>query len=229
MPICGIAGCKSGADEVELALARQKAVSFSPVEYVACLAKAKEKAARRLPKSEKDCNLLFGRLVERESMLHGPMYTAFFKAQIDWYEAVAKHQAAKAKGDSAKDNPHCGCKCKKAWYDGVKRGYDVNMICAYAPHSGHATETKEEFYADLSEEIAGCHGRFYVGGDFNARIHSVREHDTAVCGPLILGRGMEYLNTMNEQTKESRALFLGWWKMHHLSILNSQFSKPAEK
>jgi hypothetical protein len=84
------------------------------------------------------------------------------------------------------------------------------MICAYAPHSGHATETKEEFYADLSEEIAGCHGRFYVGGDFNARIHSVREHDTAVCGPLILGRGMEYLNTMNEQTKESRALFLGW-------------------
>ena len=103
------------------------------------------------------------------------------------------------------------------------------MICAYAPHSGHATETKEEFYADLSEEIACCHGRFYVGGDFNARIHYVREHDTVVCGPFILGRGMEYLNTMNEQTKESRALFLGWCKMHHLSILNSQFSKPAEK
>ena len=103
-------------------------------------------------------------------------------------------------------------------------GYDVTMICAYAPHSGHATETKEEFYADLSEEIACCHGRFYVGGDFNARIHYVREHDTVVCGPFILGRGMEYLNTMNEQTKESRALFLGWCKMHHLSILNSQAS-----
>jgi hypothetical protein len=34
---------------------------------------------------------------------------------------------------------------------------------------------------------------------------------------------------MNEQTKENRALFLGWRKMHHLKILNSQFSKPPKK
>ena len=40
---------------------------------------------------------------------------------------------------------------------------------------------------------------------------------------------MEYLNTMNDQTKESRALFLGWCKMHHLKILNSQFSKPLDR
>ena len=40
---------------------------------------------------------------------------------------------------------------------------------------------------------------------------------------------MEYLNTMNEKTKESRALFLGFCKMHHLRILNSVFSKPPEK
>jgi len=40
---------------------------------------------------------------------------------------------------------------------------------------------------------------------------------------------MEYLNHMNEKTKESRALFLGWCKMHRLTILNSQFSKPPDK
>ena len=103
------------------------------------------------------------------------------------------------------------------------------MICAYAPHSGHATETKEKKYADVSEEIACCHGRFYVGGDLNARFQYVREHDTVVCGPFILGRGMECLNTMNEQTKGSRARFLGWCKKDHFLISNRQFSKPAEK
>jgi len=40
---------------------------------------------------------------------------------------------------------------------------------------------------------------------------------------------MEYLNNMSEQTKESRALFMGWCKLHRLAILNSQFSKPPEK
>ena len=48
---------------------------------------------------------------------------------------------------------------------------------------------------------------FYVGGDFNARIHHIRAGDADVCGPYVIGRGMEYLNHMNEKTKESRALF----------------------
>ena len=108
-------------------------------------------------------------------------------------------------------------------------GFDVTMICAYAPHSGRSTEDKEMFYEQLSEEITSCHGRYLIGGDFSARIHYVREVDADVCGPYIIGRGMEYLNTMNDQTKESRALFLGWCKMHHLKILNSQFSKPLDR
>ena len=81
------------------------------------------------------------------------------------------------------------------------------MICAYAPHSGRSTEDKEMFYEQLSEEITSCPGRYLIGGDFNARIHYVREVDADVCGPYIIGRGMEHLNTMNDQTKESRALF----------------------
>jgi len=77
--------------------------------------------------------------------------------------------------------------------------------------------------------MALCRGNFYVGGDFNARIHHIREGDADVCGPYIIGRGMEYLNHMNEKTKESRALFLGWCKKHCLTILNSQFSKPLDR
>ena len=50
-----------------------------------------------------------------------------------------------------------------------------------------------------------------------------------MCGPNIIGRGMEYLNHMNEKTKESRAFFLGWCKKHCLTILNSQFSKPLDR
>ena len=108
------------------------------------------------------------------------------------------------------------------------QGY-VTMISAYAPHSGYQTEDKEAVYEQLSEEIACCHGRYFIGGDFNARIHYLRETDADVCGHYIIGRGMEYLNNMNEQTKENRALFLGWCKRHHLKVLNNQFSKPQEK
>ena len=53
--------------------------------------------------------------------------------------------------------------------------------------------------------------------------------DADVCGPYISGRGMDCLNNMNERTKESRAHILGWCEMHRLAILNSQFSKPADK
>ena len=108
-------------------------------------------------------------------------------------------------------------------------GFDVTIITAYAPHSNYDTEVKENFYDSPSDEIMSVHGRYCVGGDFNARIHFVRETDTDVCGPHILGRGMEYLNGMSEKTKESRALFLGFCKMHNLRILNLQFSCPPKK
>lgn len=88
-------------------------------------------------------------------------------------------------------------------------------------------------YIYISAEVTSCHGRYIIGGDFNARIHYLRKVDTDVyplrtkvdtdvCGPYIIGRGMEYLNNMSDQAKESRA---HWCKTHHLKILNSQFSK----
>ena len=57
----------------------------------------------------------------------------------------------------------------------------------------------------------------------------MREVDADVCGPYILGRGMEYLNTMNDKTKESRALFLGFAKLHSLKILNTTVSKTPDR
>ena len=108
-------------------------------------------------------------------------------------------------------------------------GGDVRFVCAYAPHSAYPTEDKEEFYDKLAEHVQQFKGKQFIGGDFNARIHHVRECETDVCGPFILGRGLEYLNNMNERTKESRALFLGFCQMQSLRILNSQFSKPPNK
>jgi exonuclease III len=108
-------------------------------------------------------------------------------------------------------------------------GGDVRLVCAYAPHSAYPTEDKEYFYDKLAEHVQQFKGRQFIGGDFNARIHHVRECEKDVCGPYILGRGLEYLNTMNERTKESRALFLGFCQMQSLRIMNSQFSKPPIK
>ena len=91
----------------------------------------------------------------------------------------------------------------------ASHGYDLTFICAYAPHSGYPTDTKEEFYDQLSKEIALCRGHFYVGGDFNARIHHIRAGDADVCVPYVIGRGMEYLNHMNEKQKKAERFSSG--------------------
>ena len=109
------------------------------------------------------------------------------------------------------------------------QGADISFLSVYAPHSTHDTETKEAFYDTLSDEVSRTKGIYYVGGDFNARIHHVRESDKEVCGPHILGRGLGYLNIMNDSTKESRSPFLGFAKIHHLKVMNSLFHKPVEK
>jgi hypothetical protein len=71
-------------------------------------------------------------------------------------------------------------------------GSPMTFICAYAPHSGHNTEVKEDFYEQLSTEISQTKGRYFIGGDFNARLHYVREHEKDCCGQYIIGRGNDY-------------------------------------
>ena len=103
-------------------------------------------------------------------------------------------------------------------------GSEISFFAVYAPHSLHDIEVKDTFY-----KIARARGVYYIGGDFNARIHHVREVDVDVCGPHILGRGREYLDSVNESTRESRDMFLGFAKLHSLKIMNTFFSKPPEK
>ena len=105
----------------------------------------------------------------------------------------------------------------------------ISFFCAYAPHSSYDMEYKEEFYNQLSDEIASTTGIYYIGGDFNARIHHVRDADKDVCGPNILGRGLQYLMSMNDKTRENRDLFLSFAKIHGTKILNSLFLKPPHK
>ena len=108
-------------------------------------------------------------------------------------------------------------------------GEVMPLSFALTPHPVLIPQSKKKHSMMLSQEVQRNKGRFFVGGDFDARIHFVREVDCDVCGPHIIGRGMEYLDNMNARTKESRAIFLGFCRMHHLRILNSQFSKPPEK
>ena len=105
-------------------------------------------------------------------------------------------------------------------------GSDVSFFAAYAPHTAYDVEAKETFYDKLSDEILNTRGTYYIGGDFNARLHYVRNIDKEVCGTHILGRGMAYLDGMSESTKENGALFLGFCKIH---ALNVQFPKPPHK
>ena len=76
-------------------------------------------------------------------------------------------------------------------------GTDISFFAIYAPHSAHALEEKESFYDLLSDEILQTKGSYYVDGDFNARLHYVRNIDKDVCGPHTLGRGMAYLDGMS--------------------------------
>jgi hypothetical protein len=99
-------------------------------------------------------------------------------------------------------------------------GSPLTFITAYAPHSGSNTGIKEDFYEDLSLEISKSRGRFYIGGDFNARIHHVIDTDVDVCGRNFIGRGLDYIYIVNENSKENRAEF-GFCKIHNLYIMNS--------
>lgn len=65
----------------------------------------------------------------------------------------------------------------------------------------------------------------FLGGDFNARIHFVRETDT----DYVAHNSRTGYRIFKRNEKESSALFLGFCNMRHLRILNAQFSKPPEK
>ena len=108
-------------------------------------------------------------------------------------------------------------------------GGDINFVSNYAPHAGYNLEDKEIFYETLSETLNGIRGKFYIGGDFNARIYHVRDIDTEAIGPHIICRDEPYLATMAEGTRDSRNLFISFLKTQELIALNTVFDKPPDK
>ena len=89
------------------------------------------------------------------------------------------------------------------------QGTILNIICAYAPQAGSSDNIKDSFYKKLKETIESIptHEVIIVVGDFNARLHHIYDNELENFGKHILGRGEQYLETMNQQTKDNRQKF----------------------
>ena len=109
------------------------------------------------------------------------------------------------------------------------KGADTTFVAPYAPHSGLLSETKDQFYTDLSEALESIKGSYFVGGDFNARQYSMRENEMDHFGNHIIDKGREALYSMGDKTKENRNLFVGFCKTHDLIAINTMFEKPARQ
>lgn len=111
------------------------------------------------------------------------------------------------------------------------RSYGINfsLLGTYAPHSGHSTQIKEDFYDTLQSHVEGSNEVLLVGGDFNARLHHRYPTETDALGPNIFGRGREYLEQVAEKTRENRDLFMDFCRMNSFVVLNTLFDKPLSK
>ena len=61
-------------------------------------------------------------------------------------------------------------------------GCEIKFIAAYARTAGKDTETKIDFYNELTKSINSTHGNVYVAGDFNARIYERLATEKEVIG-----------------------------------------------
>ena len=67
-------------------------------------------------------------------------------------------------------------------------GTNITFICGYAPHSGHTTAVKEDFYDRLHLICNEITEHVFIGGDFSARLQ------------------YRYLEGVAQSTKENRDL-----------------------
>ena len=160
----------------------------------------------------------------------------------------------KGKGPSRRDpdfeHAGVGIAIRKKWLNNIKEvkevsgrvmvvtlaavGGDIHFVSVYAPPADHKLQKKEAFYDELSQTIAQLHGIIYIGGDFNARLYEILEHEEEVLGQnIVLRKG--YVTTqekgkgIGENTRENRDLFVGFLKAQGLTPMNTQFKKPPEK
>ena len=107
-------------------------------------------------------------------------------------------------------------------------GPDIHIINAYAPQSGCDATMKEVFYNKLRiclENFPSSHPTFIIG-DFNARLHARLPDEHRFIGPHVFGRGLTYLQQMNDATFENRSMFVEFCIDNDLWVANSFFQKP---
>jgi hypothetical protein len=110
----------------------------------------------------------------------------------------------------------------------------ITFFSVYAPPADHKTSEKDKFYDDLTREINKTEGIYYIGGDFNARLYEVMQHEKGVIGNNIIGRS-GYINCqekgkgINVNTRKNRDLFIDFLKKHELVASNTRFEKEAKK
>ena len=106
-------------------------------------------------------------------------------------------------------------------------GSNIAFICGYAPHSGHTSGTKDDFYDLLQNMCNEISEPVYIGGDFNARLQHRYNNEREIMGPHMFGRA--YLEGVAQSTKENRDLFVDFCASNSLRILNTDFQKPPAK
>ncbi|KAH7670039.1 endonuclease-reverse transcriptase, partial [Aphelenchoides avenae] len=93
----------------------------------------------------------------------------------------------------------------------------LKIVQVYAPHSGYDDETVEQFYEELTEQLADHACRTMVIGDFNARIGRQQN------GEKYIG-----LNTADERNARGERM-AAFAESHRLHVMTSYFEKPKNQ
>ena len=108
----------------------------------------------------------------------------------------------------------------------------MHIISHYAPHGGYDIKTKESHWELLNDVLGRLDKRNpkLIIGDCNARIHGRRDYEGNIIGPVIFGRGVEYLeNKVQHKFKENHELLLSFCREHELRVMNTWRDNPPSK
>ena len=78
-----------------------------------------------------------------------------------------------------------------------KKGGNIHLIGAYAPHAGLPFEEfREPFWDNLEQHLSRIPQPepIYLTGDFNVRFQAQHKHDQGVTGPYTYGKGPRYID-----------------------------------
>ena len=112
-------------------------------------------------------------------------------------------------------------------------GGGIDIFGVYAPTADQTSETKDNFYNNLTQAVNNCKGAVYIGGDFNARMYERLEHEKEEIGKNLIERkgyvtAQEAGRGICANTRENRDAFISFLKTHDMCAVNTMFEKPPE-